>query len=155
MKIFVSTSLVLMLMLFVAGCSIKSHGYLDKTVSPDTVVALQRDGVHNGTWQTFDLVIDYQYEYDEGLLYVTGQIELGQHYQIVYDRVRSLWVYLFLTDADNVIIESISLPANMTGTEDRSRFSRYVKVTDDVRGLSFGYDGRVYEFDGHDHFYYP
>ncbi len=80
---------------------------------------------------------------------------MGQHYQLLYDRVRYLWAYLFLTDADNMIIESLRLPAYMTHTEDYFTFNRYLKLTDDVRGISFGYNGHVSEFDGHSHFSSP
>ena len=148
----VQTCLVLVLLLAVEGCAVKSIGYRGKFVSSDDTIAVKMADTHSGTWKTFDLVIDYQYENDDGLLLVSGRVELSQHYQLLYDRVHYLWVYLFLTDADHMIIDSVTLPAYMTHTEDSFTFNKYLELTDDVRGISFGYNGHVSEFDGHSSF---
>jgi hypothetical protein len=133
------------------GCVPTAELYVGKTVTAAPVVWLE-DAAATGTWQTFDLIINYSYNNDGGLVELTGQGELSQHYQLTYNRVRSLRVYLFLLDAEGMVTETVNIPALLTLTEDKFDVSARFRAGEGAKGFSFGYRGVAYEKDGYTYF---
>lgn len=140
------------LLTLVAGCVATSALYIGKPVKAQQVVRLPAGVPQSGTWETFDMSINYQALVDGDVLELFIQGSLTQHYQILYNGVRGLRVYLFLLDADNRILETLLLPVSLTHAEDRFQRRQYVKVSSAVKGFSFGYSGFAYEWDGSTHF---
>ena len=140
------------LALAMTGCTPTSELYIGKPVTSAPVVKLQKDANSAGTWQTFDVTINYTYAVKEGILEIAGQGELSQHYQTVYNRVRRLRVYLFLLDGDSLVLETVDIPAFLTSTEDKFTFSKSFKDNESFRGLSFGYRGVATDMDGQAYF---
>jgi hypothetical protein len=135
-----------------AGCTPTAELYVGKQVTAAPIVQLENGVDVSGTWQTFDLIIDYSYTAAAGSIEFTGQGQLSQHYQTVYNRVRSMRVYLFFLDADGRVITTIDIPAFLTTTEDTFSFKRVLPAGDEIKGFSFGYRGVAYEKDGYDYF---
>lgn len=149
-KIHVVVSLSLLFVM--AGCVPTAELYIGKQVTAAPIAQLQDGENVSGIWQTFDMTINYQYQADGDIVDLAGQGELSQHYQLVYNRVRSLRVYLFLLDADRLVLETIEIPALLTTTEDMFTFNKQFKVSDGVKGFSFGYRGLVWDKDGQAYF---
>lgn len=141
-------------LLVIHGCAMPK-GSVGRYVPPDDVVSLKDSGVHSGTWQTFDMLIDYEYEIDGSLLIVSGKGELSEHYKLLYYNVRYLWLYLLLLDSEGIILESISLPVHLLNTEDSFQFKQHLKYSGKVNGFSFSYRGMAYEFDSQGIFSFP
>jgi hypothetical protein len=148
-------SLPLFALIVLLSACVGSKGYVGQYIQSDKIITIEKDTLQKGTWNTFDLIVNYEYEIDGDLLRVSGRGELGEHYKMNYDRVRYLWVYLFTLDRDGIINGSISLPVHMFRTEDRFEFERSVKLTDETRAISFGYDGFASEYDSRSPFYFP
>lgn len=145
MKTNLLLALALCLAALLMACTPVAELYRGKPVDAPDIVWLKPAGTDAGNWQTFDLSIDYQYAQDGTSLDVSGQGRLGQHYQLIYDGVRFLTVYLFLLDGDGRVLETAELPVFLWNTEDTFDFKRRLNVTDLVKGLSFGYRGQAYE----------
>ena len=143
------------LLAFVAsGCAETAMMYRGNTVSSVPVVTLQENGPNAGTWETFDLTIEYEYAQDDNVLEITGEVALTQHYQIIYDRLRRLYVYMFFVDENSQVLETISFVGIMSGsTEERRRLSRRYMVPTGAVGISFGYEGAVGGWDSSWSFY--
>lgn len=150
----VKTHLVMFLcLLFVmAGCVPTAELYIGKQVTAAPIVHIEDGANASGTWQTFDVTINYQYQADGDIIDIAGQGELSQHYQMVYDGVRYLYVYLFLLDTDGLVIETIEVPAFLTSTEDKFSFNKPFKANQNIKGFSFGYRGVATEMEGQAYF---
>ena len=146
--------LVMSLCLFfvITGCVPTAELYIGKQVTAAPIVQIQKGANVSGTWQTFDVTINYQYQTDGDIIDLAGQGELSQHYQMVYDGVRYLYVYLFLLDADGLVLETIEIPAFLTSTEDKFAFNKLFKITKNIKGFSFGYRGVATEMEGQAYF---
>ena len=140
------------LFLVMAGCVPTAELYIGKQVKSAPIVQIQKGANVSGTWQTFDVTINYQYKAAGAIIELAGQGELSQHYQMVYDGVRYLRVYLFLLDADGLVLETIEIPAFPTSTEDRFAFNKPFKITENIKGFSFGYRGVATEIEGQAYF---
>lgn len=142
------------LLLFVLGCVEISTMYQGNTVTKVPVVALQGGGPHAGTWKTFDLVMDYQYKQNGGVLDISGQFALSEHYRMTYDTVSRIYVYLFFLDKDSRVLETVDFPdTGISRIEDSQSFSRTYKVPAGTTGVSFGYSGVVSEKGSRTSFY--
>jgi len=144
---------VLLCLIFaVTGCVPTSELYIGKPVTSAPIIEFQNAEITAGTWQTFDVTINYTYTVSGGLIEITGQGELSQHYQMMYNNVRTMRVYLFLLDADAVILQTVEIPAFLTSTEDKFTFNIPFKVNESMKGFSFGYRGVASDMDGQTYF---
>jgi len=143
---------ILCLIFAVTGCVPTSELYIGKPVTSAPIIEFQKAEITAGTWQTFDVTINYTYTVSGGLIEITGQGELSQHYQMMYNNVRTMRVYLFLLDADAVILQTVEIPAFLTSTEDKFTFNIPFKVNQSMKGFSFGYRGVASDMDGQTYF---
>lgn len=153
MRVKVQVVMFLCLWFMIAGCATTAELYIGKQVTDAPIVQLEDGAGVAGTWKTFDMTINYRYQADGDLIDLAGQGELSQHYQLLYNGVRSLRVYLFLLDADGLVLETIEIPAFLTGTEDKFAFNMPFKANRDIKGFSFGYRGVATENEGQAYFY--
>ncbi len=139
-----------LLFFLVSGCVETVSMYHGNKVSNVQVVTLQ-EGVQNaGTWETFDVVVDYSYLKEGEVLELTGNVELGQSYQMTYDRLRYLDLFLFFTDEGSRVLETVAFRGFLTNTtDDQRKFTRSYNVPAGTVGFSFGYNGAVGGRDGH------
>jgi len=143
---------LLCLIFAVTGCVPTSELYIGKPVTSAPIIEFQKAEITAGTWQTFDVTINYTYTVSGGLIEIAGQGELSQHYQMMYNNVRTMRVYLFLLDADTIILQTLEIPAFLMSTEDKFTFNISFKVNESVKGFSFGYRGVTSDMDGQTYF---
>lgn len=137
-----------------SACVPAANLYQGNPVASDHVMPLQSGGPHGGDFENFDLVMTYQFTRDGDVFEISGRAELGQHYQMVYDKINDLRIYLFFVDADSRVLQTVLLTSAATGmTAQQLRFSRFFKVPRGATGFSFGYDGKVSELDSSKVFY--
>ena len=137
-----------LLALLISGCLQTQELYIGNKVTAEKV-ALGKEDPQVGTWETFDLKIAYEFVVNGQNLDISGQIELGDHQKMVYDRVRSLDVYLFFLDHDSRVLLTQPLDRSFQGgTQWTESFTRSYEIPDGTKALSFGYSGQVTEQDG-------
>ena len=141
------------LVLLVSGCLQTQELYIGNKVTAEKI-ALGKDSPQVGTWETFDLKIAYEFVVKGQDLDISGQIELGDHQKMVYDNVRSLYIFLFFLDHDSRVLLTEPLDRTFMGsTQQTVSFTRSYKVPAGAKALSFGYSGKVAEQDGQMTFY--
>ncbi len=142
-------------LLFVAsGCVEIPMLFHGNTVSSVPVVALLEGSPAAGRWETFDLIIDYKYIKQGDGFEISGQTALSQHYQMTYDGISRMDVYIFFLDKNSRVLETAYLVTAWTGnTQDSQDFSKSYKVPNETIGVSFGYSGEVSEDLGNKTFY--
>ena len=154
MKLLLCLCLGCLAVLLASGCVETAAMFHGNAVSPVYVVTLQENAPVAGRWETFDLIIDYEAIRDGDVLEIKGQAALSQHYQIVYDRVRYLIVYLFFVDENGRVLETIDFVDNLGGSpEDILQFAKFYKIPPGTTGISFGYSGKVMDWESMKSFY--
>ncbi len=134
------------LIILATGCVETAMKFQGNHVSSVPVVALQEGGPNTGIWQTFDLLIDYTYSQNGGVLDISGQCALSEHYRMNYATISRVFVYLFFLDEDSRVLETLSFPNNWVGeTDEVQLFSQSHKIPAGTTGISFGYSGEVNE----------
>ena len=151
MNKFMRTSLLsasCLLALLVSGCLQTQELYIGNKVTAEKV-ELRKDAPQVGTWETFDLKIAYEFVVNGQNLDISGQTELGDHQKMVYNRVRSLDIYIFFLDHDSRVLLTQPLDRSFRGsTQEAVSFTRSYEIPDGTKALSFGYSGQVTEEDG-------
>ncbi|RLB64751.1 MAG: hypothetical protein DRH08_09015 [Deltaproteobacteria bacterium] len=136
------------------GCVELAMLYHDKTVSNAPVVALQEGSAITGRWETFDLVINYQYTKKVDSLKISAQAALSSHYQMTYDKLAKMRVYIFFLDKDSRVMETALFADTWSSnTRDVQEISSSYKTPPGTAGFSFGYSGQVRDGKSTDNFY--
>jgi hypothetical protein len=128
-----------------AGCVNPSMMYYGNSLSPGVVpVILQQGGTQSGTWKTFDITIDYEYTQEAEVLELSGQAVLGEHYQMNYNGISRLDIFLFFLDGNARVLKTAKIARAMTGeATEIMTFSGQHGVPAGAKSLSFGYEGRA------------
>jgi len=128
--------------------------YNGAQVTSVPVVVLQEGPPVAGRWETFDLVIDYQYQRHGDRLELSGRAALSQHYQMNYAGVSRMQTYLFFLDQDARVLETAFFVTPWSnGVEDIQEFSKSYTMPADTTALSIGYSGAVNHMDSTASFY--
>lgn len=134
------------LMLVFLGCTPTAEFYQGNRVASEQAVRIVPGGPHQGTFETFDLVVNYAYAQDGDSFKINGQATLGDHYRRLYSRLNYLHVYLFCLDSDDRVVKTISLVHALTpDPKELFAFERAVNLPSGATGIAFGYDGSVSE----------
>jgi hypothetical protein len=138
---------LLSLLILYTGCVARSNQFVGNLVAPQQqVVALQSGGASTDLWQTFDVTIDYQYKRDGEIFEISGVAELTPRYEILYENLRDLRVFLFFLDDKAHVLEANMLVRSLTSRVDESLgFTKFYKVPPGTASITFGYDGYVSE----------
>jgi hypothetical protein len=140
--------LTCLLSLVATGCVETAMMFHGNSPSPAmNVVALQKGGAQSGTWETFDITINYMYVQSGETLEISGQAVLSQHYQMGYSSISRLLIYLFFLDENSRVLKTAQITQAMTSaTDETMAFSQQYAVPAGAKSLSFGYDGTAREW---------
>ncbi len=103
----------------VSGCLPTQELYVGNKVTAEQV-PLESNAVRSGTWQTFDLTIDYNFVAKGDVLEISGQAVLGDYQRMVYDIIRSLNIYLFFLDDESRVLLTEPLNQTLTGSTEQT-----------------------------------
>ena len=136
------------LLFLAAGCTETKMLYHGNTVSSVPVVALQENTAIADRWETFDLIIDYEYIKNDDNLTISGKAYLSLHYQQMYTNIPRMDTYIFFLDENSQVLETATL-VNLwsNNTQESQDFSGSYKIPGATKKLSFGYSGDVLEVD--------
>lgn len=118
--------------------------YAENYYDPELTIALVGEAAQEGTWQTFDVVVDYRYRSTGDTLEISGTASLGQHYRDLYERLTKLEVYLFLLDDTARVLQSKQIGQVLAShTDAELTFTETLPLAPGVTRIAFGYEGRV------------
>jgi hypothetical protein len=145
---------VFSLILFGSGCVPLSEQFIGNRVSSGPVAVLQPGGTSADTWQTFDILIDYQYKRDGDVLAISGTARLTQHYVIMYASLRDLRVFLFFLDDNQRVLKSSLIARSLSNEiDDTLQFKQSFQMPPGTTRIAFGYDGQVLSAEENHSFY--
>jgi len=142
------------LLTFASGCVELAMLYHGKTVSNAPVVALQEGSAITGRWETFDLVVNYQYAKKGDSLEFSAKAALSEHYKMTYDKLTEMRVFIFFLDKDSRVLETASFADTWSSnTRDTQDISQSYVTPPGTSEFSFGYSGQVRDGKSTDNFY--
>ncbi len=146
--------LVSLLLLSQAACVPTSELYHGKQIPSGQNETVLQEGSYQGTFETFDISMTYEYLLNGEVLELSGNLALGRHYQRLYTRLQNLRVYLFILDHDSLVSKTVPLlDIASAATEEAFEFKQLIKVPAGSKALAFGYLGKVSELEGTANFY--
>ena len=133
---------VILATLLLSGCkSVESYyrGYLSTNQSSFDLVDNSK---RQGSWETFDLKLDYQTEMKGEILDVSGMVTFGNYYAMNSAQIVVFDAYLFWLDEDAKVLGTTRLARSVSVQgSDPIRFSESLRVPAGTKALSFGYSG--------------
>ena len=136
---FTITRCVLVIFLVsLAACQSGLFSYRGRIVEPDKRLALSEGGPHEGSWQTFDLTVEYQYEQKAGKLHLSGVAELSDHYKVNYDILNHFYVTVFFLDIEGKVLDSeLVLNAISSDLDDTFSFKKNLEIPSNAVSITF------------------
>ena len=133
-----------LLMLLMSGCkSIETYYQGYKAGSENTTSLITAEN-QQGRWKTFDIDLNYQYDYAGNLLKISGTIDLGLYYEMNTSRIDRLDAYLFFLDDKARVIETAALLSSLPFyAEENLTFTKELKVPTATDSIAFGYYGEA------------
>ncbi len=131
-------------LLTVAGCQSTTSFYRGYHAESASCAPLMRLENQQGSWKTFDLELNYEYDYKGDDLNISGTLDLGLYYEIITNRILSLDVYLFFLDDNTRVMETrfLSRELDFEGGSALT-FAKHLKVPAGTDSISFGYEGKA------------
>ena len=112
------------------------------TAKQEDNVALMTAGPHEGIWRTHDLVINYSYSEDNGVLDIEGMIDVAYHIEVGFMTLNNFSVYMNLLDESNLVVDSRLIALTGRGIPIRTfQFKQQVDVPGAATAINFSYTG--------------
>jgi len=147
-KVLFLIKICVLLMFFASmiACQSRLFSYRGRTIEPDRRMDLLVDGSYEGSWETFDLTINYRYEKKAETLQLSGVAELSDYYKFNYAALRNFFLTLFFLDNKGKVQESeLVLNASSLNFDDRFTFNKSLEIPHGISSIAFHYDIGVIE----------
>lgn len=136
------------LLIGLSGCQVQniSSYYVGLQTNPNESLSLAKEGVRSGQWETFDLLIDYQYQRENHSLKISGDTTFSNYYQMNMGTLRNLELFLFFLDTESKVLETARILRGLGRDLYESRhFEKTLEIPESARAISFGYRGSARE----------
>lgn len=148
MKPHFKSSLVVIAVVFLAGCYAKMLTYNGAAVTkPADIVRLQSGGgEQKGQWKTDELSINYRMETTPETLKISGNVKLVGGFAIGFREIDRLAVQLLFLNSQGIVVDTVFLysPDNHHETDlIPMNFEEIYKIPAGAAAVSFAYDGRL------------
>lgn len=138
------TSVCLLTTLVACGSIFRSYKGL--TVPAENLIALQNEGPHEGSWQTEDVSINYQYTKDVDNFKISGLIDFDESLKANYNRLDDFMLRIYFVNSENKIIGNLPVsPFTFFDRIEETSFKRNVVLPPDTHAMVFSYSGSVSE----------
>ncbi len=128
----------------IVACQSSLFSYRGATVEPDDRIYLLEEGPRHGLWQTFDLVIEYQYEKKTDMLELSGVVELSHHYRSLYEILNRFYLTVYFLDNEGKVLEGkLVLNSNSLKIDDKFSFKHFLGIPPGTVSITFSYLGGV------------
>ena len=124
---------------FLIGCQASLFTYRGATAEKEIRTPVLKGGPHTGTFESDDLVVNYQYKATPDTLAISGDVDLQRG--IFADR---FFLRLHFLDADNRILDTTLVAVGAHRIPARSyHFDERLHAPSGSTAIAFSYDGRV------------
>lgn len=140
--------MALLFSLGVFGCQSAATFHVGHKVPAGESVPLDTGGPHQGTWESFEVVIPYTYVQRAGTLEIAAMARLGDHYRSLYDNLNRFDLDLYFLDASNTVLVTTAVTSSFRqSTNEPISFKRTLAIPAGAVAFSFGYQGEVSELE--------
>lgn len=140
--------ITLLFPLSLVGCQSAATFHVGHKVPSGESVQLDAGGPHQGSWETFEVVIPYTYEQHDGTLVISAEARLGDHYRSLYDSLNRFDLDLYFLDETNTVLATTAVTSSFRqSTSDPIIFKRSLAIPVGAVAFSFGYQGEVSELE--------
>ncbi len=94
------------------GCQNIAAYNVGRHVPTEHIASLRVDGQMQGVFESFEVIIQYDYMRMGDALEISANATLGDHYRALYEHVDWVTVFLHFLDDDNVIISTVLLESS-------------------------------------------
>jgi hypothetical protein len=130
--------ILIVFLVIITACQGGLFSYRGRIVEPDKRLALSEGGPHKGSWQTFDLMVDYQYEQKAGKLHLSGVAELSYHYKANYDNLDHFYLTVFFLDTEGKVLDSeLVLNAISSDLDETFPFEKNLEIPSNSVSIAF------------------
>ena len=136
--------LAAILLLILPGCQTQSVSsyYHGLQANPTESLPLPGKELQKGKWQTYDLLLDYQYQTEGNSLKISGATTLSDFYQINMNFLRKLDLFLFFLDKDAKVVETAQLlKVRSSSLDSPLSFNQTIEIPQAAKAIGFGYQG--------------
>lgn len=135
---------LLLSLVSIVACQSSFFSYRGATVEPDDRIYLLDEGPGQGLWQTFDLVIEYQYEKKTDMLELSGVVELSNHYRSLYEILSRLYLTVYFLDNEGKVLEGKQVFISTSlKIDDKFSFKHFLEIPPGTVSITFSYQGNV------------
>jgi hypothetical protein len=141
---------------FIAGslflaCNNKILSYRGRWVEEADRIALQDGGPHKGSWQTGDVIIEYEYVKDAQSLQISGVVELSDHLKNGFSTLEYMHINVislengFVLDSKDIKTFGYLRDIDLLG---KMNFETRLELSEGAVAVAFSYSGTVMEGSG-------
>ena len=149
-------AIITICMSFIAGslflaCNNKFLSYRGRWVEEADRIVLQDGGPHKGSWQTRDVIIDYEYVKDAKSLQISGVVELSDHLKTGFTTLEYMNINVislengFVLDSKDIKTFGYRRYIDFMG---KMTFETHLELSEGAVAVSFSYSGTVMEGGG-------
>jgi hypothetical protein len=129
---------VLTALVGIVACQGSLFSYRGRTVEPDRRIDLLEGGPHEGSRQTFDLTLEYQYEKKAAKLQLSGVAELSDHYKYNYASLAHFYLTAFCLDIEGkVLAGKLVLNAVSADLDHKFSFKKSLEIPPGTVSIAF------------------
>lgn len=144
-------ALFILATMVMTGCQATETFYQGYKADNESISKLSTPGTQQGSWKTFDLDLNYQYEYKNNVLDISGTVNMSFFHEINSSRIRKLDIYLFFLDEASKVLETALLSRTSIDYLDFGlQFSKNLQVPTGAKSFAFGHRGEAVESGGDD-----
>ena len=141
-RIVFKTGLWILLLTGLAACQNGLTSYRGKTVEVVNRFGLQEGGPQKGSWQTRDILVEFQYLQAPQTLQISGLVKPQTHI-LNFNILKYLYVSLHFVDAGGKVLvdEAIVYAGYRTAMPEQMAFKKNLKIPPDSTAIAFSYRG--------------
>ncbi len=135
-----------LLITFLVACGGRLSSYRGSWVEEKDRISLQAGGPHQGSWQTRDLSIEYEYQQEPQNLQISGVVNLADYLKIM-GTLDHLTLEIQLLGANGIVQDTKGIrtfgnrrPIDSFG---KMSFHSRLDLSEDTVAMAFSYDGKV------------
>lgn len=141
-------TLLLAVALILFGCQSTATYYQGYTADNTSISALSEPAAQ-GSWETFDINLNYQYDQTDEMLNISGTANFSLYFEMNITRIKNMDLYLFFLDENSSVLETARL--NKFGyyhPDEQLSFAENLAVPPGAKSFAFGYRGQAFEDGG-------
>ena len=148
-RIISKTGLWILLLAGLAACQSGLTSYQGKTVNVENRFDLLDGGQHKQSWQTRDLLIEFQYLREQRNLQISGLVRPQTHI-LNFNRLENLYLSVHFVDAAGKVLadETIVNAGYRIEIPEQLAFKTNLKIPADSTAIALSYRGRAFSGGG-------